>query len=157
MQSREKLWQEVERLFPLGPHSIHGPGHWRLVERNGLLIAQENGANARVVQLFALFHDSQRLNDGSDLRHGARGAELAQRFGCEALGIGDAEMALLVEACRNHTSGMHHADPTIGACWDADRLDLGRVGVIPDERFMSTEAGRRIARGGLVSPYLRKP
>ena len=34
-------------------------------------------------------------------------------------------------------------DPTIGTCWDADRLDIGRVGIIPHERFMSTAAGKR--------------
>ncbi len=29
---------------------------------------------------------------------------------------------------------------TIQSCWDADRLDLGRVGIIPNKRFLSDEA-----------------
>jgi uncharacterized protein len=35
---------------------------------------------------------------------------------------------------------------TIGTCWVADRLDLGRVGVIPSVDFMSTQAGKESAR-----------
>ena len=65
-------------------------------------------------------------------------------------------MELLAEACRDHTSGPHHGDPTIGTCWDADRLDLGRVGIIPQEEFMSTQLGKRIARAGVIGPFLRR-
>jgi hypothetical protein len=36
--------------------------------------------------------------------------------------------------------------PTVGACWDADRLNLLRVGMTPDARFMSTAEGRRPER-----------
>jgi uncharacterized protein len=32
--------------------------------------------------------------------------------------------------------------PTIGVCWDADRLDLTRVGIMPDPEFFSTAAGK---------------
>ena len=32
---------------------------------------------------------------------------------------------------------------TIQTCWDADRLDLGRVGMMPDPRFLSTEIAKR--------------
>ena len=33
-------------------------------------------------------------------------------------------------------------DPIIGTCWDADRLDLGRVGVKPNPKLLSTERAR---------------
>jgi len=39
---------------------------------------------------------------------------------------------------------------SIGTCWDADRLDLGRVGVIPSVNFMSTPAGKEVVRVGGV-------
>jgi uncharacterized protein len=52
---------------------------------------------------------------------------------------------LLKEAIRLHTSGLTTNDPTIGTCWDADRLDIGRVGMTPSEKYMSTEAGRDMA------------
>ena len=42
---------------------------------------------------------------------------------------------------------------TIGTCWDADRLDLGRVGVIPSVDFMSTHAGKKAACVGVVPQF----
>jgi hypothetical protein len=32
-----------------------------------------------------------------------------------------------------------------GACWDADRLDLTRIGLRPEPRFMSTAVGRSLS------------
>ena len=134
---------------------LHGPAHWRRVERNGLLLAERTGANPTLVRLFALFHDSRREDDGSDHGHGARGAELAAVWRTEgAFGLPDDEFALLRLACVWHTDGLHHDDPTVGTCWDADRLDLGRVGVIPNARFMSTAFGREIAAAGSIQPFL---
>ena len=47
---------------------------------------------------------------------------------------------------------------TVGCCWDADRLDLPRVGVAPTAEFMSTPVWRevqplsaRIHAGGVTS------
>jgi uncharacterized protein len=125
-----------------------------MVERNGLLIAKQSRANIVVVRLFALFHDSRRANESTDPDHGARGGQFARSLHHALLHISDAEMDLLEEACRNHTSGRHHADPTIGTCWDADRLDLGRVGIIPEPRYMSTALGRQIAQKGLLHPFI---
>jgi hypothetical protein len=44
-----------------------------------------------------------------------------------------------------HADGLTSADPTVGACWDADRLNLWRVGVAPDRRLLSTAAARSAA------------
>jgi uncharacterized protein len=55
----------------------HGVGHWARVLENGLRLAELTGAIAEVVQLFAIFHDSRRVNEDFDLAHGQRGAELA--------------------------------------------------------------------------------
>jgi hypothetical protein len=33
------------------------------------------------------------------------------------------------------------------ACWDADRLDLARVGVIVDPSYLSTARGKQLAYG----------
>jgi uncharacterized protein len=53
---------------------------------------------------------------------------------------------LLQEACRLHTSAHRTGNPTIDACFDADRLDLGRVGITPDPNKMATEKGKEMAR-----------
>jgi uncharacterized protein len=149
------LWQLVASQFRGPDHSFHGPDHWRRVERNGLLLATRTGADIDVVRLFAIFHDSQREDDGRDYGHGARGAAYAATLRGSAYHLSDDRFELLRYACVWHTDGKHHDDPTIATCWDADRLDLGRVGVIPDPKFMSTGFGREIAASGSIEPFIQ--
>ena len=78
------LWRLATEGFALGEHSVHGPAHWRAVERNAIDLAATSGAD----------------------------------------------------------------DATIGTCWDADRLELPRVGIRPDPRYFSTIEGRRRASAG---------
>jgi uncharacterized protein len=115
--------------------SIHGEGHWRRVAAAGLaLLPQTPGADPALVFLFALFHDSMRLNDNYDPLHGPRGAALARELRGEFFDLEDAEMGLLVFACEEHTNGGVGPGPTVGVCWDADRLNLWRVGIRPNRR-----------------------
>lgn len=126
---------------------IHGGDHWKQVEKNGLMIARDTGADEIVVKLFAIFHDSKRKNDGKDLEHGTRGAAFAKR--CREEGrfvVTDGQMKKLVEACEKHTKVHKTGDETVDTCFDADRLDLGRVWIMPDPRRMATEAGARAAK-----------
>ncbi len=44
----------------------------------------------------------------------------------------------------HHSNGAVDADPTVQTCWDADRLDLGRVGIKPAARYMSPVAAEHI-------------
>ena len=131
---------------------IHGPAHWRQVETGGLLLARKTGADETVVRLFALFHDSRRENDGADPAHGPRGAEFARQcFEKGLLGVTPEQFARLHRACACHTSEPRSGDPTVDACYDADRLDLGRVGLRPEPRRMATPAGAAIARRAIAS------
>ena len=150
----EALWAAVLAV----PHhrdrySIHGPDHWRRVERNACVLAARTGAILSVVRLFALFHDCQRVNDGFDPDHGRRGAAFAASVRGSWFELPDDEFDLLQCACVWHTDGHHHDDPTIGTCWDADRLDLGRAGMIPDPSYMSTAFGAEIAQHGVIQPW----
>jgi len=138
------LWDRVTREFACGADSIHGPDHWRRVEQNALKIAVSNGAVVDVVRLFAVFHDSRRQNDGRDFEHGTRGAEYARSLRGTLFEVSDADFELLRDACCRHTHGELSEDPTIGACWDADRLDLTRIGSTPDASYMSTALGRSL-------------
>ena len=128
--------------YRLGLSGIHGPGHWRRVRANGLaLAALTNGADATVVELFALLHDSRRLNDNHDPEHGPRAAVLARDLAATALlALDAARLDLLAEACARHTDGDTTTDPTIGCCWDADRLELSRLEIRPAARYLSTAA-----------------
>ena len=60
--------------------------------------------------------------------------------------VSDEEMELLKEACRLHTTTHRTGNPTIDACFDADRLDLWRVGITPDPEHLATEIGKEIAQ-----------
>jgi uncharacterized protein len=151
-----RIWEQVTREFQCGPRSIHGPSHWHRVERNGLLLAKQSGASEVVVRLFAVFHDSRREHDGYDTIHGARGADYAKRWRGKLFELSDKDFDLLHYACTWHTHSQTSKDPTIGTCWDADRLDLGRVAIIPDPEYMSTAFGREIATKGSIEPFLRK-
>lgn len=124
---------------------IHGLDHWWRVWKNALLIADRNSVDMEVVAMFALFHDSMRLNDDDDPAHGIRGFRLWER--CKQVSpdleriFNHRQEELLFEACAEHTNGHRTSDPTIAVCWDADRLDLPRAGIWPDTRFMSTQEG----------------
>ena len=83
-----------------------------------------------------------RVNDSIDPMHGPRAAVLARELRGGPFDLGDEEMDLLAFACEEHTNGKLGKDQTIGVCWDADRLNLWRVGFEPDPRFLSTEAAR---------------
>ncbi|MBN2345700.1 MAG: hypothetical protein JXO51_04855 [Candidatus Aminicenantes bacterium] len=56
------------------------------------------------------------------------------------------QLALLKRAMSGHAGGRVSGDPTIGVCWDADRLDLWRVGSLPVVELMSTRAGKEKVR-----------
>ena len=56
--------------------------------------------------------------------------------------VTDAEMELLTEALIHHSEGYTQGDVTVRVCWDADRLDLGRVGIEPKPDRLCTETAR---------------
>ncbi len=124
-------------------HGIHGAAHWGRVLENGLYLASQNGADVHVVALFAVLHDSRRVNDHWDPGHGRRGAELAAQLRDDLFRLTDAQFDRLYHACKEHTAGKTEGDLTVRTCWDADRLDLGRVGIWPHPRKLCTDEARQ--------------
>jgi len=96
------------------------------------MLAEQTGANSRAVEYFAFIHDLGRLNDNHDPEHGYRAALIAEKIAGDLIEVTQVELELLMEACQGHSDGHLVADVTIMTCWDADRLDLGRVGIRPD-------------------------
>lgn len=144
MNDYPAILRQILDQYELPTRGIHGVVHWARVLQNGQRIADVTGADREVIALFALFHDSQRVNDDEDPGHGWRGAEFARALRGELVFLDDTRFELLYEACRLHTDGLTSDDPTLGACWDADRLDLGRVGIAPSPRRLCTDAGREL-------------
>ncbi len=129
----------------------HGLPHWQKVERNGILLSIEVCAgvphirediNIKIVRLFAYLHDKCRLDNGTDFEHGVRAANMLYNIRNTILkNLTDEEVLLLEKACRLHTTVLKTGNLTIDTCFDADRLDLDRVGIIPYHNKMATPNG----------------
>jgi uncharacterized protein len=128
--------------YSLKWHGTHGISHWQRVRENGLLLSDSTGANAEVVELFSVLHDVKRRNESRDPKHGHRGADLAGRWQGRYFNLSQNELQLLQYACKYHTNGMTEAEITIQTCWDADRLDLGRVGTRPIPERLCTQKAK---------------
>ena len=116
----------------------HGPRHWRDVARIGYDLGVRNRADLAVVFAFAALHDTQRQSEFEDLEHGARAALLYAQGGKSRLPLDAWRTVLLNHALVHHDEGGVHNEPTVGTCWDADRLTIGRVGIHPDPQYFST-------------------
>jgi uncharacterized protein len=131
------LIAHLRSQFALDWHGIHGAPHWARVRVNGFALAASTGAQARVVELFTFLHD------GHDPEHGHRAAQLARQLAGRLFSLSADELELLQIACRGHSDGHLARDITVLTCWDADRLDLGRVGIRPLAERLCTAAARR--------------
>ncbi|MCA8960334.1 MAG: HD domain-containing protein [Planctomycetes bacterium] len=138
----ESILREVLREYALPWYGDHGLAHWGRVLENGVRLAATTGADLDVVALFAILHDARRVNEHHDPGHGRRGADLARSLRGECFELDDERFSLLVEACSLHTDGQTEGPVTVRTCWDADRLDLGRIGVVPWPERLCTDAGR---------------
>ncbi|MCE2792454.1 MAG: hypothetical protein ACK493_03915 [Planctomycetota bacterium] len=138
------ILQVILRQYQLPPKGDHGVEHWARVWTNGHVVGEKTGADLEVVSLFALFHDACRRNEYRDPGHGQRGGELAHQLRGKHVHLDDQRFELLYEACRLHTDGLTIGDPTLLACWDADRLDLGRVGITPDPDRLGSAPAREL-------------
>jgi uncharacterized protein len=135
------LLSQAQARFRLPENrSFHGPTHWEQVEFFGRALCDLVGdADPQVVQHFAIVHDACRESEGEDPYHGHRAAAWVKHLDLE---LDKDQKRKLDTALRLHNDGQTSDDPTIGACWDADRLDLPRVGITPDLGLLSTEAAR---------------
>jgi hypothetical protein len=59
--------------------------------------------------------------------------------------LNDEQVNLLWFACKNHNDGIISDNVTIGTCFDSDRIELIRCGMVPKPSLMSTKTGIRIA------------
>ena len=132
-----ELLSKIKYHYKINWFGIHGVIHMSRVFDNGQKLAEQDGVNRNVIDLFSIFHDSQRRNEHYDKNHGKRGGELALKLR-KYLPIDDEEVQQLYAACCFHTGGTFHEDKTIMACWDSDRLDLGRVNIVPDPNLLCT-------------------
>jgi uncharacterized protein len=127
---------------------IHGVSHWSRVWVHGQFVAATLQVNPSFPAWFAFLHGSQRRNDdGTDPQHGPRAADFAVGLRNEAVvtELDNREFEHLCEAMRLRSNGHTLAEPAIQTCWDADRLDLARVGLEPHPRYLSSPHAKQTA------------
>lgn len=126
-------------------HGVHGVPHWSRVWFHGWRLARSVDVDPAILAWFAYLHDSQRHNDHSDPLHGSRAADFALQLRKDGiiLELSPSDFERLCEAMRLHSDGHTEGDTAVRACWDADRLDLWRVGIKPDPRYLCTDHGKR--------------
>ena len=121
----------------------HGEAHWQCVTATGLELAASAGGDTidrALVFCFGLLHDTRRVNEAVDREHGRRAADFARGLHEEGVLLLDEQRVdTLIEALWQHADGRVSSDPTVGTCWDADRLHLPRVSIVPDPALLSTQ------------------
>ncbi|MFT7053014.1 MAG: hypothetical protein ACJAU1_000565 [Psychromonas sp.] len=120
----------------------NGPVHWDRTWENAKHLIPITEANPTVVQLFCYLHDCCSVYEGQEQEHGPAAAFFIKQNRKLFSFLTAQEFKLLVDACDGHTSHQLSTSPTIGTCWDADRLDLGRFGIYPKAEFFSTQAAK---------------
>ena len=150
----EKLLYVISEQFSLDLDGIHGVYHWHRVYKNALKLASYYKIESNIFMLFALFHDSKRANDNIDPSHGSRGAKYArslQHEFSELQELSEKEFNILEYACSSHTKiDFHNSlmnNLIANICWDADRLDIGRVGFDVNPDYLSTDYAKELVCG----------
>lgn len=139
------LIETIKGQFKLDLNGDHGIAHWERVKQTGNYLAQGTDADVEIINLFAYLHDSQRENDEHDPEHGLRAVKFIENLQKQGeLSLNEKELKQLTTACQFHLHPeAQNDDLTIQICWDADRLDLYRVGIIPRKEFLNTEQAKR--------------
>lgn len=142
--------------YQLDPEGLHGYKHWMSVWVNCMRLHSDKlNPDMELCALFAAYHDCRREDEGDDPGHGYRSVSAVAPADLES-----ERMAKLTHAIAHHPEGDTSDDPTIGVCWDADRLDLHRVGTLPNPMYMSTVRGKIFAHQAAdIFPHLsgRRP
>ena len=135
--------------WPKDLGTTHGVEHWDRVARFGKMLYQI-GVDMDVVTAFAYLHDSERKDNCEDINHGKRASKLIDTIRASLLiELNDKQIMKLKQACELHTTKHKTGDATIDACFDADRMDLLRVGIKPSPDRMATQHGAEL----VADPY----
>jgi len=137
---------QILRGYTLPIWGYHGVVHWARVMENGLRVAETNGADREVVALFALFHDSRRVNESRDDGHGLRGGELAHSLRGTLIHLDDARFDLLFHACRLHPDGF--TDDGDSQYWTLLTITgTEEAGLVQQPDFLTEDTLNRLGSG----------
>ena len=149
--SKPNILKIVQKEFELDLYGIHGINHWERVFLNTKKLSKYYNVESEVFELFSILHDSQRLDEYTDLEHGKRARKFVEvliKKGIIYLHKDDQKR--LLYACENHTkSNKQHelySDLIVRICLDSDKMDIDRVGIIPNEKHFLTHYAKEIIK-----------
>lgn len=151
--NNKHILEYVISNFKLDIDGDHGLEHWERVYENCLKLASFYNISSEVFELFSLLHDSKREDEFRDIDHGKRAALLVKKlvFNNEII-LSKEDTNRLIFACSNHTVPNKKAklynDIVVQICFDADRLDIGRVGIVPEEKYFFTDYAKKLVLEG---------
>lgn len=157
----KQLYDKLEKYQLFDSH-CHGFDHWVRVYYNGMTLARHLRLDhdaMRCIEVFAWTHDLLRETDDDDdglhaydaadklqvicddvfpdlKKDQIRITELAVRYHSDGMTAYEAYTSGLL---RGTTYSREDVINIVGCCWDADRLDLPRVGIKPHPRYMTTD------------------
>jgi len=142
--SLEQIEKTFEGHIQYCKSALHGISHLRQVSLLAGKIASASGADVESAMVAGFLHDAGRTDDFGGNQHALDSAILARPLLIRLYPHIDAD--LVCYAIARHADGMTTDDPLIGSLWDADRLELKRIGRYVREDLLSTAEGKRIFR-----------
>jgi len=121
---------------------IHGISHLRRVAITAGRIAASIGEDVESAVVAGFLHDCARSDDGGGTRHAHDSAVLAKKLLSRF--YPHLDTVRLCDAIARHADGETTEDLLAACVWDADRLDLTRLGIEVDPDLLSTTVARRI-------------
>ena len=114
---------------------VHGLEHLRRVALSAGVLAKQVGADVESCVVGGFLHDCARTGDESGTAHALHSAIQARVILDKHYPHLDAYTILF--AIQFHADGKTTGDPITACIWDADRLDLQRLGRTIDKNLLS--------------------
>jgi len=156
--SKSEIWSkvlEVEAICIAFCHSseteTHGLPHLRNVSYTAGRIASAVNEDIEAAVVAGFLHDCARQDDNGGREHAYESALMARGIIQEH--YPHLEVERLYACIALHADGKVTEDMLIGSVWDADRLDLARIGIEVREEFLSTLIAKRIVAIRRYSPF----
>lgn len=135
--------------------NIHGIKHLRKVAYLAGRFATCLNTNIEAAVIGGYLHDCARIDDGVGNHHAHKSAVLAEKI-LNEIYPNYVESKTIYNAIYSHADGLISDDKIIGCVWDADRLNLIRLGIIPQLDLLSTPVARRLLSRFLNSELIHR-
>ena len=142
---------KIKEQFKIDFDGIHGIRHWERVYKNTQNLASFYKIQSEVFGLFAILHDSKRVDDNIDKFHGLRASLFVEELvKSKEIILDSDDTKRLIYACKNHTfvdeKNPLYNDIIVQICFDSDRLDIDRVCLKIDTKYLFTDYAKKIAK-----------